>query len=164
MLAHSDLESRAAERAKMVEQQIAGRGVRDERVLMAMRAVPRECFIEPEMTEFAYADSPLSIGMGQTTSQPFVIALMAEAAEIAPDDRVLEIGTGSGYASAVYAWLADHVWSIERHAALADRAKQVLAETGFDNVTIRAGDGSLGWPSEAPFDAILVAAGAPHLP
>lgn len=155
---------REDERMRMVERSIALRGIEDERVLAAMQAVPREYFVDPSMSRHAYADGPLPIGEGQTISQPYVVALMAEAAAIQADDRVLEIGTGSGYAAAVYAWLADHVYSIESRLSLSERARRVLRETGFDNVVLRKGDGSAGWPEQAPFDAILVAAGAGTLP
>jgi protein-L-isoaspartate(D-aspartate) O-methyltransferase len=154
----------AASRNRMVDVQVARRGVRDQRVLEAMRRVPREAFVESGMQEFAYEDSPLSIGEGQTISQPYVVAWMIEAAEIKPGDRVLEVGAGSGYAAAVMAQIADRVFSIERHASLGGAAARRCAELGYRNVAIRIGDGTLGWPEEAPFDAILVAAGGPEPP
>lgn len=154
----------AMSRNRMVDVQVARRGVRDPRVLEAMRQVPRETFVAEGMKEFAYEDSPLSIGEGQTISQPYIVALMIEAAELKPGDRVLEVGAGSGYAAAVMAQIADRVFAIERHATLAGEASRRCAELGYRNVTIRVGDGTLGWPEEAPFDAILVSAGGPEPP
>ena len=155
--------SRARER--MVEIQIARRGVRDRRVLKAMREVPREAFVEPGFEEFAYEDGPLPIGEGQTISQPYIVALMIEAAELEPGDRVLEVGAGSGYAAAVLSRIADRVHAIERHAALAAAgAGAAWPRLGYDNVELRVGDGTQGWPEAAPFDAILVAAGGPEVP
>ncbi|HTH27539.1 MAG TPA: protein-L-isoaspartate(D-aspartate) O-methyltransferase, partial [Sphingobium sp.] len=151
-------------RAAMVDRQIAARGVKDPRVLQAMRAVPREDFVPRELAEFAYEDTPLPIEAGQTISQPYIVALMIEAARIGPDDRVLEIGVGSGYAAAVMSRLARRVHAIERHAELAELARQRMASHGYDNVVIRTGDGTHGWPENAPFDVILVAAGAPTMP
>ncbi len=148
----------------MVEGQIAGRGVTDPRVLDAMRRVPRERFVPAGQTEFAYEDSPLPIEEGQTISQPFIVAWMTAALELEPGDRVLEIGTGSGYAAAVLAHLAAQVYTIERHATLAELAQQRLAGAGYPNVIVRCGDGTLGWPEHAPFDAIIVAAGGPSVP
>lgn len=152
-----------AAREHMVERQIASRGVRDARVLAAMRAVPRERFVEPGTEAHAYEDRPLPIGQGQTISQPYIVARMAEAARIDATDRVLEIGAGSGYAAAVLACLAQQVDTVERHASLAERARQTLAANGFGNVHVHVGDGTGGWPSQAPYDAIIVAAGAPHV-
>ena len=129
-----------------------------------MGKVPREFFIEQEMEEFAYADAALSIGHGQTISQPYIVAHMIEAAALKSDDRVLEVGTGSGYAAAVIAELAGSVFTIERHQQLAAQAQERLKTLGYDNVDVRVGDGSTGWPEKAPFDAIIVAAGAPSVP
>lgn len=151
-------------RERMVERQIAARGVRDPRVLAAMREVPREAFVDEGLQEFAYEDAPLPIAEKQTISQPYIVAHMLEAAGVQPGDRVLDVGTGSGYAAALLAWLADEVYSIERHASLAQSAGERLAALGVANVEIRTGDGTLGWPEAAPFDAILVAAGGPHVP
>ena len=151
-------------RERMVNVQIARRGVRDPRVLEAMQEVPREQFVDPGFEEFAYEDSPLPIGAGQTISQPYIVALMIEAAEIKPDDRVLEVGTGSGYAAAVLSRIAKRVYTIERHESLAETAKARLAQLGYDNVEVRVGDGTRGWPEAAPFDAILVAASGPEVP
>jgi protein-L-isoaspartate(D-aspartate) O-methyltransferase len=151
-------------RHRMVETQIARRGVRDARVLAALRNVRREDFVDEGFEEFAYEDSPLPIGSGQTISQPFVVAHMAEVAEIGPTDRVLEVGTGSGYAAAVLAELAAEVFSIERHASLAAQAQERLHAAGYRNVSVRTGDGTKGWPEKGPFDAIIVAAGGPSVP
>ncbi|HEX8375969.1 MAG TPA: protein-L-isoaspartate(D-aspartate) O-methyltransferase [Geminicoccaceae bacterium] len=152
------------ERDRMVDVQIARRGVRDRHVLDAMRAVPREAFVEPGLAEFAYADGPLPIGEGQAIPRPYVVALMAEAAEAKPGERVLEVGAGSGYAAAVMSRIAARVHAVERHAALADDARRRLSGLGYDNIELRVGDGTLGWPEAAPFDAILVAAGGPEVP
>jgi protein-L-isoaspartate(D-aspartate) O-methyltransferase len=151
-------------RERMVERQIAARGIRDARVLAAMREVPREAFVAESMREFAYEDAALPIEAKQTISQPYIVAHMLEAAALQPDDRVLDIGTGSGYAAALLARLAGEVYSIERHASLAQAAAERLAALGFGNVEVRTGDGRLGWPEAAPFDAILGAAGGPHVP
>lgn len=151
-------------REKMVARQIASRGMDDVRLLDAMREVPRDAFVPPHLAEFAYADMPLPIGEGQTISQPFVVALMLAAARIASGDRLLEIGAGSGYAAAVASRLAGEVHAVERHPALADAARQRLAALGYGNIVVRAGDGTLGWPEAAPFDAIIVSAGGPAVP
>jgi protein-L-isoaspartate(D-aspartate) O-methyltransferase len=148
----------------MVEAQIAGRGVRDMRVLQAMRTVPREAFVPEELAEFAYMDGPLPIGEGQTISQPFIVGLMAELADPGPEDKILEVGTGSGYAAAVMSRMAARVYTIERHPELAETARRRLERLGYDNVEVRCGDGTLGWPEAAPFDAIVVAAGGPEVP
>jgi protein-L-isoaspartate(D-aspartate) O-methyltransferase len=158
------IHDRSVERERMVAAQVAGRGVTDARVLQAMQRVPREAFLRQEMEEFAYEDSPLPIAEGQTISQPYIVALMAEAAKLKAADRVLDVGTGSGYAAAVLSRLADRVYSIERHRGLADTARRALAGLQYDNVEVRHGDGTLGWPDAAPFDAILVAAGGPEVP
>jgi protein-L-isoaspartate(D-aspartate) O-methyltransferase len=151
-------------RRVMVEHQIAARGVTDPRVLAAMRQVPRHLFVPPDLAGRAYSDSPLPIGHQQTISQPYVVALMSQLADLQPGERVLEIGTGSGYHAAVLARLADHVFSIEIVPELADRARRTLAELGVDNVSVRAGDGYRGWPEEAPFDAIVLTAAPPEVP
>ncbi len=153
-----------AERRRMVNAQIAGRGVVDQRVLDAMRRVPREAFVTSDMEEFAYEDSALPIAEGQTISQPYIVAAMTEAAEVAPGDRVLDVGTGSGYAAAVLAEIAHEVYTIERHKALADNARERFALLGYRNIQVRHGDGTLGWPEAAPFDAIIVAASGPEIP
>jgi protein-L-isoaspartate(D-aspartate) O-methyltransferase len=154
----------ARARAEMVEHQIARRGVRDPLALEAMARVPREAFVLPGWEEEAYEDQPLPIGDRQTISQPYIVAYMIEAAGLRPGDRTLEIGTGSGYAAAVMATIAARVYTIERHAGLAETARQRLRELGFDNVEIRHGDGTLGWPEAQPFEAIIVTAGGPKVP
>ena len=148
----------------MVAAQIAGRGVRDKAVLAAMQEVPRERFVPEGMEEFAYEDSPLAIEQGQTISQPYIVAAMIEAAEIDSDDRVLEVGAGSGYAAAVVGRIAGRVFAVERHETLGTLARQRIEALGYDNVEVRIGDGTLGLPQQAPFDAILVSAGGPEVP
>ncbi len=156
--------NRRAEREKMVRSQIAARGVRDPAVLDAMRAVPREAFLPAELAEFAYHDAPLPIEKGQTISQPYIVALMTEALQLRPSDRVLEIGTGSGYAAAILGSIAREVYTVERHEDLATIASRHLRDLGLNNVNVLHGDGTLGWPEHAPFDAIVVAAGGPKVP
>lgn len=151
-------------RLRMVRDQIEARGVRDPRVLAAIRDVPREAFVSPELAEFAYADSPLPIEAGQTISQTYIVALMIAALELKGGERVLDIGTGSGYAAAVLSRIAGDVYSVERHAELAELARQRLLELGMTNVHILHGDGTLGWAEHAPYDAIAVAAGGPDVP
>jgi protein-L-isoaspartate(D-aspartate) O-methyltransferase len=148
----------------MVIRQIAGRGVRSARVLDAMRAVERHLFVPPAAASEAYEDRPLPIGEGQTISQPYMVASMTEALDVTAEHRVLEIGTGSGYQTAILAMLAREVISMERHASLAERARAALDATHINNVTIIVGDGSAGHPSAAPYDRILVTAGAPVVP
>jgi protein-L-isoaspartate(D-aspartate) O-methyltransferase len=145
----------------MVERDIRGRGIEDEAVLDAMREVPREGFLPPELAGQAYHDRPLPIGEGQTISQPYMVALMAELAEIGEGDRVLEVGTGSGYAAAVFSRIADRVYTVERHASLAREAEVRFDEVGYGNIEVEVRDGTLGWAEHAPYDAIIVAAGAP---
>jgi len=152
------------ERARMVERQIAQRGVSDRRVLAALSSVPREAFVSLELAGCAYDDAPLPIGDGQTISQPYIVAFTAEALQLTPGDRVLDIGTGSGYAAAVLSRLGREVFSVERVDGLCRSASERLAELGYDNVHVRCGDGTLGWPEHAPFDAIAVAAVGPHPP
>lgn len=156
-------EHRSARR-RMVERQIAARGVRSPRVLAAMESVPRERFVPDHLLESAYDDAPLPIGAGQTISQPYVVALMIEALEIAPDHRVLEIGAGSGYAAAVLGRMAREVFAVERHQGLATAAQERMTRLGYDNVHIRCGDGTLGWADHAPYDRVLVSAGGPEVP
>lgn len=151
-------------RDRMVEVQLASRGIRDEAVLAAMREVPRERFVPEGMEEFAYEDAPLPIEEGQTISQPYIVAAMIEAAEVGPDDRVLEVGAGSGYAAAVISRIARDVFAIERHEALGRAARERLEGLGYRNVELLIGDGTLGLPDQAPFDAILVSAGGPEVP
>jgi len=154
----------AAEREKMVRQQIAGRGIEGRRLLDALRAVPREEFVPDGMRDFAYEDGPLPIEAGQTISQPYIVALMIESAAIAPGDRVLEIGAGSGYAAAVMSRVADEVIAVERHSELARLARERMERLGYCNVRIVEGDGTGGLPAEAPFEAILCAASGSHVP
>jgi protein-L-isoaspartate(D-aspartate) O-methyltransferase len=156
--------SPAENRAWMVRRQLEGRGIRNPHVLAAMAEVPRERFVPERLAEFAYEDGPLPIGEDQTISQPYIVALMIEAADVAPGDRVLEVGAGSGYAAAVISRIADRVYAIERHETLAKSAQRRVAELGYDNLTVLAGDGSLGLPAHAPYDAILVAAGGNKVP
>lgn len=151
-------------RAAMVERDIAGRGITDARVLAAMRAVPREHFVPADLRQRAFDDRPLPIGNAQTISQPYIVALMAQALQLQGDEHVLEIGTGSGYGAAVLARLCRHVDTVERISDLADRARQQLADLGVTNVDVHGGDGTLGWPAAAPFDAIVVTAGGPSVP
>jgi protein-L-isoaspartate(D-aspartate) O-methyltransferase len=148
----------------MVRKQIARRGIADRRVLGAMASVPRERFVPGDQQHLAYADQPLPIGLGQTISQPYIVALMAEQAQITRKSKVLEIGTGSGYAAAVFAKIARHVWTIERLEKLAVGAEERFADLGIDNITTVVDDGACGYPSAAPFDAIIVAAAAPAAP
>lgn len=148
----------------MVKTQLARRGVRDPLVLEAMGQVPREAFVGEGYEEFAYDDLPLPIGHGQTISQPYVVALMIEAAGVRAGDVVLEVGAGSGYAAAVLGRIATRVVAIERHPSLAEEARRRLERLGCDNVELHAGDGSRGWPEAAPFDVIIVSAGAPAVP
>ena len=148
----------------MVEEQLRSRGIRDPRVLAAMGRVQREAFIASENFNDAYADHPLPIGSGQTVSQPYIVAAMVEALELRPGDRVLEVGTGTGYEAAILGELAAEVWSIERHQELSDKAREILARLGYANVHVVYGDGSLGLPEQALFDKILVAAAAPRIP
>lgn len=157
-------ETMAARRKHMVSRQIAGRGVSDRRVREAMLAVPREVFVPAELAEFAYEDTPLPIGADQTISQPFIVAMMLEAAEISPGEKVLDVGTGSGYAAALASRIAGKVVSIERHAELTHAARDAIDGLGYDNIDMRIGDGTQGAADEAPFDAILVAAGGPEIP
>lgn len=155
---------RARVRESMVERQLELRGIRDERVLRAMRSVPRERFVPGDLEPHAYDDSALPIGLGQTISQPYVVAFMTEAAELEPGDRVLEVGTGSGYQAAVLAEIVGELWSIEIVPELAERAVAALDACGYGAVHVRVGDGYRGWPEEAPFDAILVTAAPDHVP
>lgn len=153
-----------AARSRMIETQLRHRGIRDERVLEAFQRVPRHLFVEPAMEGSAYGDFALPIGHGQTISQPYMVALMTEALKPEPEDRILEIGTGSGYQAAILAQLVRTVFTVERIAALAQRAQKILADAGIGNVVQRVGDGTLGWKQFAPFDGIVVTAGAPRMP
>ena len=155
---------RQRERDAMVAQQIARRGITDPRVLQAFRDVPREEFIAPAQAELAYEDAPLPIAEGQTISQPYIVAAMVDAIGLRGGERVLEVGTGSGYAAAILARLAREVITIERHLPLVEEARVRLARLGISNVRVLWGDGTLGAPEHAPFDAIVVAAGGPRVP
>lgn len=154
----------SAQRERMVIEQLERRGIEDARVLAAMRRIPREKFVPEELARSAYDDSPLPIAERQTISQPYIVARMTEALELGPEDDVLEIGTGSGYGAAVLAEIARNVYTIERHATLAEKARATLAEIGCDNVHVRCGDGSLGWPEHAPFAAIVATAASSDVP
>ena len=158
------MDSERRRRLEMVGRDIAGRGVRDARVLAAMRDVPREAFVPASRRVQAYDDRPLPIGAGQTISQPYIVALMCEALQLKGDERVLEIGTGSGYAAAVLSRLAAKVDTVERIFELAERAKHLLMELKLSNVQVHCGDGTLGWPDAAPYDAIVVTAAGPDVP
>jgi protein-L-isoaspartate(D-aspartate) O-methyltransferase len=158
------LTDRVLERERMVQRQLRARGVEDERVLDAFREVPREFFVAPGLEDSAYTDAPMPIGESQTISQPFVVALMVEALQVRKGNRVLEVGAGSGYAAAILSRLASEVYAIERHPSLAREARERIEQLGYENVKLRAGDGTLGWPEAAPFDAILVSAGGPDVP
>ncbi len=156
--------SRQVERDSMVNTQIVAGGVTDQVVVAAMRRVPRHRFMPDSHAEGAYGDFPLSIGYEQTISQPFIVAYMTQALKLKPDEKVLEIGTGSGYQAAILAELVSKVFTIEIVEPLATRAKKTLAELGYDNVSVRAGDGYKGWPDESPFDAIILTAAPNHIP
>jgi protein-L-isoaspartate(D-aspartate) O-methyltransferase len=152
------------DRSRMVEEQLARRGISDPRVLQAMGRVPRHLFVEEALRDRAYGDHPLPIGEQQTISQPYIVALMTSLLHLSGPEKVLEIGTGSGYQTAILALLARRVCSVERVPSLATRARALLESQGMTNVWVRVGDGTLGWPDEAPFDRILVTAGAPAVP
>lgn len=154
----------AAERRLMTETQIRARGVRDPLVLAAMAKVPRHEFVPAGLRARAYADEPLPIGQGQTISQPYIVAYMTEALGLEGGEKVLEVGTGSGYQTAVLAEIAGSVWTVEIVAALAERARTTLEGLGYGNIHFRVGDGAAGWPEEAPFDAIIVTAAAARMP
>ena len=149
---------------KMLQSQILDRGVHAPAVIQAMRSVPRDLFVPAEQREDAYTDQPLPIGHGQTISQPFIVALMTEALEVTPEHRILEVGTGCGYQTAILALMARHVYSIERLPPLVSMARAHLSALGIGNVDIRQGDGTLGWPDHAPFDRILLSAAGPQSP
>ncbi len=151
-------------RQRMVESQIVARGVRDERLLEAMRKVARHLFVPEQLQDAAYDDSPLPIGYGQTISQPYIVAVMTECLRLRGGERVLEVGTGSGYQAAVLAEIADSVFTIEIVSALAKEAKERLRRLGYGNVVVREGDGYRGWPEKAPFDAVIVTAAPDHVP
>ncbi len=160
----AEVNSFARERFSMIEHQLRGQGISDERVLQAMGRLPRHRFLPPEQWGEAYAPRAIPIAQQQTLSQPFIVATMTQALALRGGERVLEIGTGSGYQAAVLALLGARVYSVERHASLAQRAREVLDELEIPGIELSIGDGSLGWPEEAPFDGILVTAAAPALP
>ncbi len=157
-------DSKVTARTRMVDEQVSSRNIRDSRVLAAMRKVPRHAFVPKPLEHEAYEDRPLPIGQGQTISQPYIVALMADLLQISPDARILEIGTGSGYSAAVLAELGQDVVTVERHAKLAAHAREILASLGITNVRVHIADGTLGWPAEAPYDAISVTASGPVVP
>ena len=154
----------AQRRARMVERQLRQEGIRDTAVLQAMSHVPRELFVPAAYREQAYEDRPLTIPAGQTISQPYIVAYMLAALELQPTDRVLEIGTGSGYAAAVLSQIGHKVFTVEREKELVQYARQCLAQVGYNNVQVHYGDGTLGWPDHAPYEAIVVSAGSPSVP
>ena len=160
----ADEEEYARARQRMIEQDIRGRGIRDAAVLGAMSRIPRHLFVPGNVRSRAYGDHPLPIGEGQTISQPYVVALMTEALKLRPGERVLEIGTGSGYQAAVLAEIVKEVYTIEIRRFLADRAGQTLKNLGYKNVSVRYADGYQGWEEHAPFDAIIITASANHIP
>jgi len=151
-------------RQAMISHDIKGRGIKDKAVLDAMGKIPRHLFVEKSLMNKAYADHPLPIGEGQTISQPYVVALMTEALQLKPTDRVLEIGTGSGYQAAVLAEIVNEVYTIEIRKALADRARKRLRDLGYQNVKVKYADGYFGWKEHAPFDAVIITAAANHIP
>ena len=160
----ADRSERVEERVRMVREQIQGRGVTDQGVIGAMLAVPRHEFVPASRRDMAYADRPLPIGEGQTISQPYIVALMTELLELEPGDKILEVGTGSGYQAAVASHLADSVFTIEILPGLAEQATLRLREMGYRDVVVKQGDGYDGWPEHAPFDGIVVTAAAGHIP
>jgi protein-L-isoaspartate(D-aspartate) O-methyltransferase len=151
-------------RLTMVEEQLSRRGISDPRVLEAMSKVPRHLFVPEDYQGSAYEDRPLPIGEGQTISQPYMVAIMTQSLELKEREKVLEVGTGSGYQAAILAELARTVYTVERIPSLTQRARKVLADLGYENIFFRTADGSKGWPEEAPFDGIIVTAGAPDIP
>jgi len=162
---HNEEEANYAKvREKMVRQQIARRGIHDERVLAAMRSVPRHLFVPKSCRHAAYHDGPLAIGQGQTISQPYIVALMTEALELKGQERALEIGTGSGYQAAILSQLVSRLYTVERIPELAMRAQELFRQLGYDNILTRIGNGTLGWPEHAPYDAIMVTAASPDIP
>lgn len=148
----------------MVRTQLMSRDIKDPAVLRAMRTIPRHKFVDPEYRDMAYTDGPLPIGQGQTISQPYIVALMTQLLELHADDKVLEIGTGSGYQAAILASIAKEVYTIERHASLAKKASEIFSELGLTNIHVHVGDGTLGLPEYAPYGAIIVTAAAPKIP
>ena len=154
----------AKERDRMVDEQLVPRGISDQRLLDAMRRLPRHLFVEEALRDRAYGDYPLPIGEGQTISQPYIVALMVQLLRLTGAEKVLEVGTGSGYQTALLASLARRVCTMERIPNLAERARRILEQLGFTNVLVRVADGTLGWPDESPFDRIIVSAAGPEIP
>lgn len=152
------------ERERMVKSQIIARGVKDERILEAMKKVPRHKFVSESMISYAYNDEPLPIGEGQTISQPYIVAYMTERLQLRDNERVLEVGTGSGYQAAILAEIAKEVYTVEIIESLSLKAQKVLRELGYKNIYFKVGDGSLGWPEHAPYDAIMVTAAPENIP
>ncbi|MDJ0689291.1 MAG: protein-L-isoaspartate(D-aspartate) O-methyltransferase [Xenococcaceae cyanobacterium MO_188.B32] len=161
---NSTIEQFEQQRRQMVEYQLRGRGIKDERVLAAMSQVPRHQFVDLSWRDWAYNDRPLPIGHDQTISQPYIVAYMTEAAEISPEDKVLEIGTGCGYQAAILGEIAQEVYSIEIIPQLAERARRTLNQLGYENIKVKTGDGYQGWIENAPYDAIIVTAAPEHIP
>jgi protein-L-isoaspartate(D-aspartate) O-methyltransferase len=159
-----DIYAMSAQRERMVQEQLIKRGITSHRVLEAFRKVPRHLFVEDGLIYQAYGDYPLPISEGQTISQPYIVALMTEALDLQPDDTVLEIGTGSGYQTAILAELAQKVYSIERYGSIASKARKLLDDLGYHNVMIIVGDGTKGYPQKGPYDGIIVTAAAPYVP
>lgn len=159
-----DFDGRQAECEWMVQTQLAGRDITDEAVLQSMLTVPRHRYVSEDEQEFAYYDTALKIEEGQTISQPYIVALMAQALELKASDKVLEIGTGSGYSAAILSQMAHSIYTIERHTVLAHLAKERFSNQGYKNIEVCVGDGTLGWSEKAPYDAILVTAGGPVIP
>jgi len=151
-------------RLKMVETQIVSRGIKDERVIAAMKKVPRHLFVPAEMIDYAYNDEPVPIGEGQTISQPYIVAYMTEALHLQPEDRVLEIGTGSGYQTAILAEIVKEVYTVEIIASLSLRAQEVLGKLGYRNIYFKIGDGTYGWEENSPYEAIMVTAAPARIP
>lgn len=161
---HGPKRDLATARSMMVQRQLVARGIMDRRVLAAMGEVPRHLFLEESLWPEAYDDNPLPIGEGQTISQPYMVAIMSELLDLEPHERVLEIGTGSGYQAAVLTRLCQWVYTVERIGSLSERARKAIADCGYENISFKVGDGTEGWPEEAPFDGIIVTAGAPTVP
>jgi len=161
-----DIESSGSPQKDRLEmiRRLEAQGITDKRVLEVMGRIPRHLFISNALWDHAYADHPVPIDCGQTISQPYIVALMTQALQLEKGDRVLEIGTGSGYQTAILAELAQHVYTIERFAELSEKARKLLTDAGYTNISFRVGDGTLGWPEEAPFDKIIVTAAAPDVP
>lgn len=157
-------ENYSKQKERMVREQLIRRGIKDERVLDAFRKVPRHLFVDPADRPLAYGDHPLPIGLEQTISQPYIVALMTEALQLKGNEKVLEIGTGSGYQAAILAELVEHVYTVERLPYLGERARKRLEQLGYTNISFKIGDGTKGWPEKAPFDGILVTAASEKIP